>query len=81
MNLQSFTKAGMTATEVSQIVGVSRSSVGLWMREQRKPHPLIRERIEAILEKVDDALDEGLLPLPATTPREQRLDEIKKLLY
>lgn len=80
VDMQTFVKAGMSATEVGKLLKVSRNSVSFWMKDQREPHPLIRERIDAMLKSAAAAIDKGELPLPAALPREERLGELRRIL-
>jgi DNA-binding XRE family transcriptional regulator len=80
MDLSPFTRAGLRQGEIGQLVGVTQTTVGLWMRGKRSPHFLIAPRIAPILSAVESAVDDGALPLKATVPREQRLAKIKRVV-
>lgn len=80
MDLSPFTRAGLKQVEISQLVGVTQTTVGLWMRGQRQPHFLLEESIGPILKAVRQAVEDGELPLPSTVPREMRFKKIQKVL-
>ena len=80
MDLSPFTRAGLKLKEIGSIVGVSHTTAGLWMRGQRGVHYLLEERVHPIVAAVDNAVEDGKLPLPATVPRGERLDLIKDIV-
>lgn len=80
MNLHAFTLAGLRQAEIGNIVGVSHNTIGFWMRGRRKPHALIEGRVNAVLKAVQQAVDNGELPLPADTPRNERMQRIRAVV-
>jgi len=77
MNLTAFTRAGLKQKEIGTIVGVSHTTVGLWMRGKRVPHFLHEAKVQTILDAVDRAVTAGDLPLPPTIRGEDRMEHIK----
>jgi len=80
MNLAAFTRAGLKQKEIGTIVGVSHTTVGLWMRGQRAPHFLHEHKVQTILDAVDSAVTAGDLPLPPTIRGEDRMEYIKEII-
>lgn len=80
MDLTPFTRAGLKLKEIGNIVGVSNTTAGLWMRGQRDVHYLLQEKVQPVVDAVDRAVIDGELPLSATVPREERMDKITKIL-
>ena len=80
MDLAPFTRAGLRQREVGALVGVTQTTVGLWMRGERSPHFLLASRVKPVLAAVAEAVEAGELPLPATVPRGSRLGQIKKVV-
>lgn len=80
MDLSPFTRAGLKQKEIGHVVGVSNTTAGLWMRGKRNVHHLIESRVQDTLSRVQKAVEAGDLPLPATTPREERLEQILDIL-
>ena len=80
MDLSTFTRAGLKLKEIAALVGVSHTTAGLWMRGQRSVHYLLEDKVSKTIEAVDEAVQNGELPLSATVPREDRLDRIKSIV-
>lgn len=80
MNLNAFKDAELLQREVAQIVGVCRATVNRWFKEQTRPHTLINRRLGEVIERVEQALEDGELPLNPNLPKDQRLPEIRRVL-
>lgn len=80
MNLEPFTRAGLKLKEIGSIVGVSHTTAGLWMRGQRNVHYLLEEKVSDVVSAVDEAVQDGKLPLSATVPPDARLEKITAIV-
>ena len=80
MDLSPFTNAGLLQREVADIVGVCRATVNRWYRNQTQPHTLINKRLGQILERVEQAVDDGDLPLNASLAKDERMPRLRKIL-
>jgi transcriptional regulator with XRE-family HTH domain len=80
MDLSPFTRAGLRQKEIGDIVGVSNTTAGQWMRGQREVHHFITDRVSKVLDAVASAVDSGELPLSATVTRAERLDKIRNIV-
>lgn len=80
MDLTPFTRAGLKLKEIGSIVGVSHTTAGLWMRGQRQVHYLLEDRVRPVVAAVDQAVEDGELPLSATIPRGERLEKIRDIV-
>lgn len=65
-------KTGLTQVELAELFGVSRITVNAWLRGRFNPHPLHKDKIHQLTEKLESAVAEGRLPLPDGVPKHQR---------
>jgi len=68
--------AKIKPVDVAKFLNVSRVTVSLWLNGHKKPHHLLRHRVDLFLEAVQMAVDDGSLPLPSDTKRADRFDKI-----
>lgn len=73
-------KAGIAVAHFARICGVSRVSATLYMANRVQPRGLYRERVSQRLQIIKDAMDAGRLPLPDSTPRDQKYKALVKAL-
>ena len=64
---------GLTQAELAELFGVSRITVNAWLKGRFNPHPLHRERIQTIAQKIEAAVTDGRLPLPEGLSRTERI--------
>ena len=78
-------ESGVTQTEFSRMLGVSRMSIHHW-RRGAEPHPLMRRHAQLLLDDLQEAITKRLLPqrladLPPTrTNMEERWHIIHDVL-
>lgn len=72
--------AKIKPVDVAKFLNVSRVTVSLWLNGHKKPHHLLRHRVDLFLEAVQMAVDKGSLPLPADTKRAERFEKISAVL-
>ncbi len=78
-------ESGITKTEFSRMLGVSRMSLHHWHRGA-EPHPLLKHHAQMLLDGIQEAISGGLLPqrltdLPPTrTNMEERWHIIHDVL-
>lgn len=67
MNFAIIKAAGMTQAEFGELPGVrvGRATVNLWVSGKMHPNRYIKASVAEVLGKVDQALKDGRLPLPA----------------
>jgi transcriptional regulator with XRE-family HTH domain len=80
MDFSVIKKAKLTQQEFADLCCVSRVTVNLWATAKMAPHMYIREEISDIVASLTKAVKDGRLPLPAETPKEQRLEALQAVL-
>ncbi len=68
-------RAGLTQGEFAELIGVSRNTVNLWMNGPRRPHFLLRRRVDKALELLKKAVDDARLPGAMPPPRPGHTEE------
>ena len=79
MDFTILTNAGIRQTEFALFVGVSKIAVYKWTKGGGvdKRHA---EKINKLLSTIKGATDDGMLPIPAGTPNDERVTAIKTAL-
>lgn len=84
MNFALIKASGMTQAEFGQLPGidVGRATVNLWVSGKMHPNRYIKAAVAEMLEKVEQALQDKRLPLPASPElgKDARLAEIRQRL-
>lgn len=65
--------AGLTQVELAELFGVSRITINAWLKGRFNPHPLHRDRVNALTQRIERAVSQGHLPLPGGVPKHQRI--------
>jgi hypothetical protein len=65
-------QAELLPSDVSKLLGVNRITVSMWLRNHCKPHRLLGDRVEKLVDAVRRALDSGALPVPRDVSRRER---------
>jgi hypothetical protein len=73
-------QAKIKPVDLAKFLNVSRVTVSLWLNGHKKPHHLLRHRVDLFLKAVKMAVDSGSLPLPADTKRADRFHKISEAL-
>ena len=81
MHTDTLKKTGLTQVELAELFGVSRITVNSWLRGRFNPHPLHKDKIEGLIAKLEAAVQGGHLPLPAGTPKHQRIHAAQSALH
>lgn len=55
-------KAGLTQTELAEVLGVSRVTLNLWLHGKMNPHRLHRDTVVERLAHLQRAIDQNLIP-------------------
>lgn len=64
--IQTLKKAGFRATEVSQLMSVSRPTASNWFRGAHGPHTLVEKRLNRLVDATERGLEAGDFPIPPT---------------
>lgn len=80
MDYMPFARAGLSNTEIAELLDVTRHSVGNWLSGSRRPHFLLEERVTTLLDRVNEAVQDGELPLDPSINRKERLNRIKEII-
>lgn len=73
-------EAELRPHDLSKIAKVSRVTASMWLNGHTKPHPLIKERVEKLLDVIRAAVESGDLPVPPDVTRRERAHYIQKAL-
>lgn len=73
-------QAGIGPAELSALLNVSRVTASLWLNGRARPHYLLEERVNALLEAVEGALAAQELPLSSDIPRRERKWHLRRVL-
>lgn len=68
-------KAGITQGELARLLRISRVSINLWVSGRRTPGPFHEPRFTQILQRIQNALEAGTLPLDTRRKRGEATDE------
>jgi HAMP domain-containing protein len=80
MDFRLLIKAGISQGEFGKLVSASRVMVNYWIHGKSEPLPVVRDRIEVLLERIAQAVDADVLPLPITVARRDRVEQLRKIL-
>jgi transcriptional regulator with XRE-family HTH domain len=80
MDFSIIAKAGLSQTDFSKIIGVSRVSVSKWVTGKAKPHQLHTKRITQLVTAIQMATEAGDLPLPKGMDSSQVVRRVKQIL-
>jgi hypothetical protein len=72
--------AQVPVTHFASLCGASRVAASLWVNGKFNPRGLYHEKADAVLQKIQAALDSGHLPLARNTRRDKRLDALLTVL-
>jgi transcriptional regulator with XRE-family HTH domain len=70
-------RAGLTQKEFAVLTGVSRVTVNLWSRGKMRPHRYIKPRTIRVINTLETAVANGLLPIPSSVALPERGRAIK----
>lgn len=73
-------QAGLTPAELSQLLKVSRVTASLWLNGHARPHHLLEERVERLLDVVEEAMAARELPLSIDIPRRERRVHLRRII-
>lgn len=79
MNFRIVRDAGITQEEFAQLVPTSRVTVNLWVRGKMNPAADKQERVEALLSRIEQAVEANRLPI-GKTPRTSRKERLNAAL-
>lgn len=65
-------RADLTQQEFAAVAGVSRVTTNKWVMGKMSPHMYIRDRITGLLDVLENAIGDNLLPLPSGMPKHKR---------
>lgn len=72
--------ARLRPDDVAKLLNISRVTVSLWFNGHTQPHKLLTERVKALLDAVDLAIEGGKLPVPHEISRRERGLYIKRVV-
>lgn len=75
-------QAGLTKTEFAGLLGITRVTVHRWIEDSKEPTPYLRKAVDDLLRKLQDAVDNGLLPgqLDELPPSRHTMDERREII-
>jgi DNA-binding XRE family transcriptional regulator len=74
-------EAGINQTELAHLAGVCRLTAFNWVNENAKPHRIHADKIETLLNKVKELVEEKKLPLNGRFRGAKRKAELHRLVY
>jgi transcriptional regulator with XRE-family HTH domain len=80
MDFRLLIKAGISQGEFAKLVGSSRVMVNYWIHGKAEPHPVVRDRVEGLLQQIAQAIDADALPLSLSVARRDRVAQLRKVL-
>jgi hypothetical protein len=66
--------------EVARLLKVNRITVSLWLNGHRKPHRLLADTVNDLLDRIAAAVESGDLPINADVKRKDRTAIIDSVL-
>lgn len=72
-------KSGLSLDEFALIVSVSRVAVFNWRAGRTKPHPQLKNKLDAAVQFLDQLIQLKKLPLPDGLSKEERKAKVAKL--
>lgn len=73
-------EAKLLPHELARLLNVSRISTSLWLNGHRKPHRILADRVEALLDRIRVAVENDDLPLSPDIKRQARAKCIDDIL-
>lgn len=67
MDFELISKAGLKQKEFADLLGVTRTTVNLWVTGKMKPHRLLRTNVERALAALTKGIDSNQLPTHSKT--------------
>lgn len=65
-------EAKLLPHDLAKLLKVSRITVSMWFNGHSKPHRLLTERVEKLVDAIRLAVDAGELPVPHDVSRRER---------
>ena len=78
--MQIIKEAGISGTDASKLLKVSRVTVSYWLTGRCKPNRWLKNDVELFLKSVETALAKGDLPIPKGASQDERLAKYKAIL-
>lgn len=75
--METLNAAGLGTTDISRLLGVSRTAVFNWQRRRSTPHSMIKDKLTELVRKSEILLEAGKLPIKC--PRNERCGRLRKL--
>jgi transcriptional regulator with XRE-family HTH domain len=79
MDISVATNAGLSQSEIAKVLGVSRTTVNLWVNGKFKPHALHAERLRSRMQLLNAAIHGNMIP-PRDRKRKPRHEAIAKVI-
>lgn len=73
-------EARLKPHEIAKLLKVSRITVSMWFNGHSKPHRMIADKVERLLDSIASAMETGELPVPHDISRRERGHYIQKVL-
>lgn len=73
-------EARLQPHDLAKLLKISRITVSMWLNGHSRPHRLLTERVEKLLDAIRAAVDAGELPVPHDVSRRERGHYIQKVL-
>jgi DNA-binding XRE family transcriptional regulator len=71
-------EARLQPHDLAKLLEVSRITVSMWFNGHSKPHRLLADRVEKLLDAIRQSVDAGELPVPHDVSRRERGHYIQK---
>lgn len=73
-------KAGITQAEFAEMIGITRTTVNMWVKGKMRPNRYIRGFVGAVLASMEAAVQAGELPLTGKVPKHERAKKLSEVL-
>lgn len=73
-------EARLRPHEIAKLLKVSRVTVSMWVNGHSKPHRMLGDRVDKLLDAIRHAVEAGELPVPHDISRRERGHYIQKTL-
>lgn len=73
-------EARLQPHDMAKLLKVSRITVSMWFNGHSKPHRLLGDRVDKLLDAIRAAVEAGELPVPHDVSRRERGHYIQKVL-
>lgn len=80
MDFSAIERGKLTQKEFGILCGVSRVTVNLWVRNKMQPHRYIRQDVERTISLLNQAIDQGQLPLAHALTPDQRVEALREMV-